>query len=829
MPRLRGEGVVYFPIRHHSPACAEHVRKWIAENRPSAVLVEGPRSFDRFLNELLDARSDFPLAVYTHFVDTRRQTLPAPKDGGPEGEASESEPPRFAAFYPLCDYSPELAALRAGREAGARLRFIDLDFGAKTLAEFAARCVEEEEETPVVRVESLAADPHLAHSRYVRELARRFGMRDFDELWDHLFESGAASLSTDAFVDRLASYCAIARLEYADDDLRRDGTTAREAAMAAAVREELARSEEGDGPVLVITGGFHTAALPELVASDAPPAPPALTPSGEEAAWLVAYSFPQLDSLAGYSSGMPSPGFYERMWRAGQASDPTAARTREAAEIVLEVARLTRERDGMNPLSTPDAVAAVQSARRLAALRGHPWPQREDLLDGVRSCFVKGEIGSEGYAVMRLVAERLTGDRIGRTPPGAEAPAIVDDFRRQCERLRVPTDSVEPKTLTLELYRNRRHRRISRLLHRLDLLAAPLAVFEGGPDFLEGTGLDLMHERWSVRWAPAVEAALVEASVFGPTVEAAAAAKLDASIAELEASGQGRSASAAVALLVRTCRLGLQRRTDRILAGLGRSIHEDPSLPSVAAALTQLELLATAREPLEARGLEQTPRLVEACYQRACALADGAVACPDEMVVPVIDALRSLRESLVGERSDSSLDPELFHQALQRVVASAPDKSQGAVVGAAAGLLYLEGRLTAEPLGELIAGFLGASTVEPARRCAVVRGLLATAREAAWRVSPLVDALDTQLCGWDESQFVASLPELRLAFADLTPTEIVRVAERAAARHDEADLGELVLTDLSEADALMAAQIAGLVREQLAAERFDSAEAAHAK
>ena len=41
-------------------------------------------------------------------------------------------------------------------------------------------------------------------------------------------------------------------------------------------------------------------------------------------------------------------------------------------------------------LSTADEIAALQQARLLAALRGHPGPTREDLLDGVRSCFVKG-------------------------------------------------------------------------------------------------------------------------------------------------------------------------------------------------------------------------------------------------------------------------------------------------------------------------------------------------------------------------------------------------------------------------------------------------------
>ena len=36
------ERVVWFPVRHYSPACAWHVRRLIETLRPVAVLVEGP-------------------------------------------------------------------------------------------------------------------------------------------------------------------------------------------------------------------------------------------------------------------------------------------------------------------------------------------------------------------------------------------------------------------------------------------------------------------------------------------------------------------------------------------------------------------------------------------------------------------------------------------------------------------------------------------------------------------------------------------------------------------------------------------------------------------
>ena len=55
--------LVVVPVRHHSPACAWHVRQVMAEHRPSVVLVEGPRSFTPLVPLLTHPQARMPLAV----------------------------------------------------------------------------------------------------------------------------------------------------------------------------------------------------------------------------------------------------------------------------------------------------------------------------------------------------------------------------------------------------------------------------------------------------------------------------------------------------------------------------------------------------------------------------------------------------------------------------------------------------------------------------------------------------------------------------------------------------------------------------------------------
>src|ERR1700693_3594069 len=101
LPKLRSDRVVYFPIRHHSPACAAHLQRWIASHRPGAVLVEGPVSFSAKIELLTDERCHCPVALYTSFVDKKSRLR---GETSPEEEKTDFGHARFAAYYPFCDY-----------------------------------------------------------------------------------------------------------------------------------------------------------------------------------------------------------------------------------------------------------------------------------------------------------------------------------------------------------------------------------------------------------------------------------------------------------------------------------------------------------------------------------------------------------------------------------------------------------------------------------------------------------------------------------------------------------------------------------------------------
>jgi len=830
--------VVYFPIRHHSPACARHLERIIRERKPEAILIEGPAGFTALIPMILHPKTKAPFAIYTSFTREEPQAEP----GSPAAKrAAMFGPPRHAAYYPFCDYSPELVALRTGAKIGASLRFVDLDYPDQIRAEREAAS-----EPGAPRVESLLAERHFKRSRYLQSLARRAGCRDHNDLWDHLFETRLTGLSrgsepsveqsvhdeipvaaaydrrcepsVEKFIHDVAAWCHFARADATAEELEADGTLAREAAMAAAIREELAK---GTRNIIVVTGGLHTVVLPQLVAANAalsrdePGRRLDAARKEDTLDCLIRYSFEQLDALNGYSAGMPSPYYYDQLWHAtsrdGNAPEAFAGL---AAKILVELGRLTRQKKLAAALSAADEIAALEQCRRLAAMRGHPGPTREDLLDGIRSCFVKGSMDAEGEIVLGLARHALGGTSIGEVPPEAGVPPLVADFRVTAQKLRLNIqDSVRRKS-SLDLYRKAAHRQSSRFFHSLSFLEVPFAILAAGPDFVKGAGLERLFEHWNYQWTPQTESRLVESSIYGATVEEAAASRLAQAIAGLEDAGRGRCAAEAVGMLVQACRMGLHRHTGRLLTAIAAQVSEDPALESLTAALQQLVLLWESREPLEAHRLAEIPLLIGAAYERACYLLNNLAGTPAEAANETLQALITLRDLLrspaVGGRA---LDAPLFYEPLAKLPSQA--NCPALLAGGAAGLLFGDGRIPESELIKLLAGSLNASSARAGDQTAFLIGLLRACRELAWRLPALAEAVEKLLEAWSEEEFIARIPHLRLAFADLTPREAGQVAAVVAQLHGGEQPGPLHSTEISEAEALAAIRLDAAVKKAL--------------
>jgi hypothetical protein len=796
LARLSMDGIHFAPVRHHSPACALALQAMVRELRPAMILIEGPDSFDALLPLLRDARTIPPVAILSQAGSGNQA------DGG-EIDGTSS------AFFPFCAYSPEWVALELAAEVGAQATFIDLPWHARR-----------EREASDSGAGSLMAERYLAHSTYLRTLAAAAGCRDQDELWDRLFELRTPAALRDwrgLFADVFA-YCAMARNDYETDVLEAEGSLPRERHMATHLRQRRAAlaASGKPGPIVVVTGGFHTIALQQLLDGPAADAvAPAAAPTQD---WLVRYSFDRLDALNGYAAGMPSPAWYQWVWESAQASADGPHPQQVTADALVRFAQATRERGWAEQVSTADVQAALLQANRLAWLRGHAGPGRQDLLDAVRTCFVKGAEGDGTAGFAGDLRSFLGGSTLGDVPPSAGSPPLLEDARRHARAHRIRLDDSTPRTARLDIYRKDRHRLRSRFLHLMDYLGAGLGAWRGGPDFAAGTRLELLIEEWEVAWTPLVEARLIEIAAQGTTLAEAALGKLRREETALGAHGQARSARAAVALLVRACLIGLHDRLPALLSMLGAHLDEDSEPASVIACAHQLLTLWRAREPMGLQDNPQLAALLQRTWSAALYLLPRLAQASADTEREAVRGLVSLRAFFVSLRD--MLDAQPWRAALERL-ASAAQASPG-VAAAAAAMLFLDGDYSEDQLARAVALHFGAGgSAEHAVRA--LSGVMAAAPELVVTQRRLRDDLDQLLRAWDEATFLAYLPDLRHAFAQLKPRETAELAGGLASMHSglDAALGQThygtTEADLLAGSALQLALAECLARDGLGA------------
>ncbi|NKI93979.1 DUF5682 family protein [Rhizobacter sp. SG703] len=769
-------------VRHHSPACARLVAQVIAQERPQAVLIEGPSDFNPRLGELL-LDHQLPLALYSYANE--------------DGQAAQC-------WFPLLDHSPEWVALREGRAVGAALRFMDLPhWRYRALPDAQRRTAAQRNARP-------------RYAQVVEHLCRRFGCDGDDALWDHLFESQPADAAPDELSRRLDLYF---------DELRGDEAgTPQDQAREAHMAQWIAWAASSFERVLVVCGGWHKPALEKLPfalssskgrhkrpvrtepveglrastpllrhgpSTSSVPAqgerkgeraeePDVPQPADERAAgcYLVPYEFRQVDALGGYAAGLPSPMYYQWLWQHG----PRPAGDRAVAAMV------SRLRRAQVPLSTADLLAFERSAAALAALRGHPVPLRTDLLDALQSAVVKEaleapapwsndrRLGAQHHPVLREALLALTGDGAGRLHGDTPLPPLLHDVHQRLAALDLQIERT-PQKLVLDRRRADDAPRAHLLWQLRCLQIGGVQLVETkAPRAARGLARELaFEEHWRLqqteRWHPD----LIEAAVHGATLESAARQALLRRVADAHG-----DAAVLTQCLMQAIRAGLldmgQELAQQLRHGIGAS-HDHGALARAAQSLAAIvEAGFWGDDPRDL--LEDTLALMAGQLLWLLEGRDGAGS-PQQLEADVRAA--AVFDTLLRLHLPA-LDGGFVRQTMARLARSS--SKPPALRGAALGVAFQH---------EALAGAAGDAQAARDEVIAITRampprdalgdflyGLFSCARALASEGDGIVRAIHAALDGMGVEDFLVALPALRAALGWFPPRERGALAAHVA-------------------------------------------------
>lgn len=726
--------VVCFPIRHHSPACAYHVKKSIEIYQPELILIEGLEESNEVMDILKSEESICPIATYHSYVDKK----------GSIGEKNEI----YRMYTPYMDSSPELAAIRHGASMGIESVFIDmpLPYHLYSFEDSFDRASYEKN--------------ILFHNKYIESLCVKEACDNLDELWEKLFELDYREKSHMDFVRELFCYGYLTREGRSGQN--DEANSLRERYMASKVEEYKKQYKK----ILVITGAYHTSAL--LTKQKNFKEPFSYT-KGNLNIYPISYSFEKMDSRRGYSSGMEFPNYYNEVYKKSN-YDEIAKKF-----ILSTLKRLKEEKEG---LSTADGIEAYYMAKELSKLRNKKNIGVNEIQEGVKAAFIKGEWNEARSKPMEVLYWKLVGKQVGQISSSAKIPPVISDFRKKLKELGFNLNTLMKKELRLEIYRKEKDRKISNFLHTMVFLGTSFANIRNQRRLIDTESSNKMTEIWSLKWSPEIERELLDISPHGSTLSEAAESIFVKKINKSNRISEGSF------LLLSLYQCGINTLGREINNKILELMEKDDSFFSHAKGLNSFYYLYNIISLLGIEKEEKIDNYIRQTAKKAVYLLSGIDNILEEENEHFGQAVNSLH--YLSQKEEKWVAEDILGETLEFLGETIESPYGKGIISA---FLYNLQRIKIDEIFYSFEGYIkGFAKVEGLM---FMQGIFEYSRDLLFVSDAFIKILDEIVRDLEETEFMNLLPGFRKLFTFFTPLEIDKIAGKIGGLYEE-DRNEII-------------------------------------
>jgi len=721
-------GLVFFPVRHHSPACGYHIQKVIDEYKPDCVLIEGPSDADFLIEYLADEGTVPPVCIYSSYDDRL-------------GQISEDKD-KYRAYYPFLPYSPEYCGLKTAVKNGTAVHFIDMPY-ALQLTMFGAR----ENRREYIQDET---------AEYYKLTAEKSGCRSFSEFWERSFEM-SFNKSSYEFAKNVYMLGRHMR-ELSPSDERND---CREAFM----RDKINEFKNEYKRIMVIAGAYHIHGL----AKEDKKVKFGKYSVSDSGLYIMPYSFADADSRSGYGAGIPFPAFYSDVWKKlcdGKEKPYLAS----VEEFIVSTARYARSKQ---PVSLPDETEALYLANNLTALRGKAEPGAFELIDGVRSAFVKGDVNSTAAFELDYLYRRMTGMGAGEINLSSEGkeniiPPCVADFRALCKKHRLNIGTVARQSTVLEIVKKKSHYEKSCFFHRMAYLETSFCKRESGPDYTRNIDTALIREQWSYRYSTAVETRLIDLSVYGGSIETICRNLLKDGFEKIQ------SAEDSGIFLLHLFTLGFSEAADKFIGQIYDIVRDDMDFVSQCRFMYNLNRLIILQKHTFGQADNTVSELMKISFETALCRFEDIRDAKGEVCNDICEGIRQMYS--IASEYPMFCDKRLLIRCIEEAAADTGTSPQ--IYGVCVALCGKEGRISEDEYGEAVCVYL--LSAESADSAEFLAGVISAGRDIVMTSRSVLESIDKAIRRMDDDKFKAVLPRFRGAFTAFLPSETARISKNVA-------------------------------------------------
>ena len=737
------ENIKFFPVRHHSPACAFHLKKIIDEFKPETILIEGPSDANFLMEYMIDENTTAPFCIYSSYIDKSKE--------------------KCRSYYPFLDYSPEFVAIKKSHELKINCSFIDMPFGS---------IIENSENNINKKPISIYDKDNNKFNvnDYTSRLTKKAGLRSFAELWERDFEINGILKNSEDFIKNVFALGYYMRLIESEDI----ETKNREYFMAKNIKECIDKKIDR---ILVITGSFHVNGIIDKL-KDFENIEREFNKLKKyniqnSSNYLIPYSFEEADQRKGYIAGIEYPAFYNNIWKKLNEDLIENAYTETVKSFIVKAASINRDYYNIN---IPDCINAYYMAINLAKLRGKNNAGVYELIDAVKSAFVKGEISLENTGNIELIMKLLSGIANGKVSSKSIVPPVVLDFRNLCKTHRIRIDKTETTESTLDIIKDKNHFEKSKFFHKMRFLDIGFCKLIKGPDYIEKTDKNLAREIWKYKYNSQVEALLIDKSVYGTSVEELC---LNFIKDKLKSRLNGEEISK---LIIESTVMGLYNFLIDNYNEIENIILSDNDFISLCKALDNFSYLINI-EKINGninKDRENIFSNVDIISKIKSLSKLGFILAAQNMEsIKNLDEENALKYSVyiknlfIYTLENEDLDcREIFYGSIDSMTQNTFGSSH--IYAVCLSIKYKSGKIDAKEFASIISNFL--ETAETESIAYFLNGIFLIARDILFINNDLINEIDKIVKNIEENKFMEILPNLRFAFTNLTPTETERLS-----------------------------------------------------
>ncbi len=725
--------IIYYPIRHHSPACSFHLEETVKAYKPEVILIEGTSDADDLIPYLIHEKTVPPVCIYYSYDDKK-------------GLVNDNKE-KYRAYYPFLEYSPELQALKLAEKYGTEAHFIDIPY--------ADMLVNQQEKELQLDFGKSNYDSEIS---YTKKLAEENNCRNYDEFWESKFETSFLK-DTSEFVRGVMAVGFYLRQCGHNDEAEHIKNAQREKYMS----DNIEKYSKEYNKVLVIAGAYHIAGLispeknlPKMKKCD----------KSAKALYLMPYNFFEADSASGYGAGIPFPSFYKKIWDSlcSGKTDKSLIYEEVILQYIVQTARFIRNKH--HPVSVPDEVNALTMAKSLAMLRDKVSAGVYELIDAIRSTFVKGDITTTASFELDFLYKQLTGLKAGSIVSDEKIiPPVVEEFHNECKKYRIKTNSIVYQEITLETVKKPQHYEKSCFLHRLEFLNIGFCKMTAGADYVNGKDKNLIREQWKCKYSTSVETALIDLSVFGGSIQQICKSLIDSRL------NNNMTSAELGKIMIHIHVMGMNSiyaEKEDIIRSVILSDSDFISVCNFIKSIKSLLVMNKLRSGTVSRSLNE---FLSLAYNKAVLLIEPMKNADEDKIDDVCKGI-VLLYSIGLEYPELCNSKDFFHE-LETISVDISCKSE--IYGVSVAVLFKCGILKTEDYCQTVSSYL--ETVAGEEAALFLCGVFMVGRDVLFTDKKILEQIDKIINSMSHDSFVEILPNLRYAFTNFIPKETERISQ----------------------------------------------------